>query len=368
MRVSIVGAGVMGLSAAWGLARRGHEVEVYEQGPIPNPMASSVDQHRLIRTPYSSMGNYARMVRDAHAAWDRLWEDLGERLYAETGILAIDSGPDSWARVSGKTLDEAGIPWTRLTPADVVERWPILVREGMEGALYMQEGGPLFAGRIVELLAHHLARRGVRLFANSMVTAVNTDTGELETSAGRTAADMVVVAAGAWVGRLLPDLASRVTPSRQVIAYLEPPANLVAAWSEAPAIIDIGADGGFYLVPPVAGHGMKVGDHTFTMTGAPDRDRVAGEDETRQVYERLRHRLGGFDRYRLGEGKTCFYTVEGEERFVIEPVGPAAWVMTGFSGHGFKFGALMGEELAKTISGERDGGEFSAWAAGRRAP
>jgi glycine/D-amino acid oxidase-like deaminating enzyme len=81
MRAIIIGGGIMGLATAWGLARQGHEVEIFEQGPLPNPLASSMDEHRLIRHPYGSHVGYARMIDDAYAAWELLWADLGETLY-----------------------------------------------------------------------------------------------------------------------------------------------------------------------------------------------------------------------------------------------------------------------------------------------
>jgi glycine/D-amino acid oxidase-like deaminating enzyme len=49
VRVIIVGGGIMGLCTAWALQRAGHRAALYEQGPIPNPLASSTDHHRLIR-------------------------------------------------------------------------------------------------------------------------------------------------------------------------------------------------------------------------------------------------------------------------------------------------------------------------------
>jgi glycine/D-amino acid oxidase-like deaminating enzyme len=57
MKAIIVGGGIMGLATAWALARDGHEVELLEQGPLPNPLASSMDEHRIIRDPA------------AHARW-----------------------------------------------------------------------------------------------------------------------------------------------------------------------------------------------------------------------------------------------------------------------------------------------------------
>jgi glycine/D-amino acid oxidase-like deaminating enzyme len=93
-KVIVVGGGIMGLCAAWALRRVGGEVALYEQGPLPNPLASSFDHHRLIRYTYGAMTGYARMVREAYAAWDRLWADLGQRHYHETGTLAAARDDD----------------------------------------------------------------------------------------------------------------------------------------------------------------------------------------------------------------------------------------------------------------------------------
>src|SRR3954468_17453923 len=90
MKAIIVGGGIMGLSTAWGLAREGHEVELFEQASLPNPLGSSIDEHRLIRHPYGDHAGYARMIDPAFAAWDLLWRDLGCKLYAATGPLALN--------------------------------------------------------------------------------------------------------------------------------------------------------------------------------------------------------------------------------------------------------------------------------------
>ncbi|MDM9382749.1 hypothetical protein QUB80_18820 [Chlorogloeopsis sp. ULAP01] len=64
------------------LYRDGHQVTVYEQGKLPNPLGSWVDQHRLICFPYGRELGYTRMVFDAYWAWKQLWADLGKQLYA----------------------------------------------------------------------------------------------------------------------------------------------------------------------------------------------------------------------------------------------------------------------------------------------
>jgi len=45
-------------------------------------------------------------------------------------------------------------------------------------------------------------------------------------------------------------------------------------------------------------------------------------------------------------------------------MGRKGFVMSGFSGHGFKFGALMGEAMADMVLGQRDKDVVTPWAAG----
>src|SRR5688572_23238195 len=104
MKITIVGAGIMGLSSAWALARAGHDVSVYDQSLVPNPLGSSVDQHRLIRHPYGADRGYTRMIGRAYDAWDALWRDLGETHYAPTGTLVLETGDTLWGEASAASL------------------------------------------------------------------------------------------------------------------------------------------------------------------------------------------------------------------------------------------------------------------------
>ena len=366
MRAIIVGGGVMGLATAWGLAREGHEVELFEQGPLPNPLASSMDEHRLIRHPYGDHLGYARLIDDAYAAWDLLWRDLGQRLYAPTGTLALTGNGADWAARSAAALAAIGKPMTELAVADLPRRFPMLDTKGVERAFWMDTGGVLFAQDIVAALAGHLARQpGVRLHPNTPIRSVDLEHGRVVTEAGAThGGDVVVVAAGAWVGRLLPALAQRLVPSRQIVIYFDLPADARAAWAKGPMIIEKTGDVGLYLVPPAEGRGFKVGDHEFSRSGDPGASREAREDELRPLLDRCRSLLKGFERWRTDRLKVCFYTVTDDERFVVEQQGPQGWAMSPCSGHGFKFGALMGLELARTLASGRDAAAHARWAAG----
>jgi glycine/D-amino acid oxidase-like deaminating enzyme len=366
MKAIIVGGGVMGLSTAWALARSGHDVELFEQGKLPNHLASSFDEHRLIRHPYGDHVGYTRMIDDAFAAWELLWRDLGKQLYAPTGTLALTGNGADWAERSATTLTEIGRPMTELPLDELPRRFPMLNAQGVERAFWIDTGGVLFAQDIVAALTGHLARqRNVRLHAESPIRSADLEHGRVVSEGGAVHdADTVVVAAGAWVGKLLPSVAPRLVPSRQVVIYFALTPEDRAVWSKGPMVIDKTGDVGLYLVPPMEGRGMKVGDHEFSRTGDPAADREASEGEMQPLLQRCRTLLRGFERWRTDRLKVCFYTVTDDERFVVSRQGAKGWLMSPCSGHGFKFGALMGLELARTIMTERDPEAHARWAAG----
>lgn len=357
----ILGAGIMGLSTAWALLREGFAVHLMDQAPPPNPQGASVDHHRLIRHAYGAQRGYMRMVDDAYAAWDRLWADLGERLYVESGVLAVDDTGGGWVRDTRAALRADGRAHEDLTAAQVAARFPYLSGEGITDAFHSPAGGVLLAERIVGALARHVVAQGAVIeVARAREIDPERATITLDTGATRSG-DVLVVAAGPWIPRLLPQVALRVTASRQVVVRLEPPSD---AWRTAPMLLDLAETGGFYIVPPVAGTPLKIGDHTFSRQGHPDDDRTPDPREVARILALARHRIPGIEGFvRLGAA-TCFYDVEPDERFVIEKLAPHAWVMSGFSGHGFKFGAVLGERLAHAIAHPQHAASLPAWAAG----
>jgi glycine/D-amino acid oxidase-like deaminating enzyme len=360
----VVGAGIMGLCAAWELRARGWGVRVLDPTPPPNPRGASVDHHRLIRHAYGRQPGYMRMVDDAYAAWRRLFAGLGETPYVETGILALDeaSGGDGWLQHSRAGMRDHGLPVEDLPAAALPARFPWLTPDGVSDAFFCPRGGALLARRIVELLAARVPVETARV-AEVHDGAVTLDTG------ARLAADAVVVAAGPWLPRLLPALAGRVTASRQVLVRLAPPPELQAAWARAPMLLDLGVEGGFYAVPPVAGTPIKIGDHSFSMTGDAEADpREVTQADVDVLMRLAARRIPGLDRYRMLGAMACYYDVERAEEFVVEPLSPRTVVMSGFSGHGFKFASVLGEAVANALTTPALLADLPGWAAGRDAP
>ena len=364
-RVLVVGAGIAGLSTAWALVRRGFAVEVFEAGPVPNPRASSHDEHRITRHAYGPFAGYARMMPEAFAAYERLFADLGARHIDERPILVLQREPSDWFAASLADLGVLGVAHRELSRAAVAERYPMLDAVGVSAAFLSEGAGMLFPIRILTDLVVHLAGRGVVFHPHTRVEAVDAEAGTLQAGGVTHAGDAVVVAAGAWAGRLVPELVARAVPSRQTVVYLAPPPALHDAWRAAPVILDLGERSGTYTLPPSPGTRLKIGDHHFTRRGDPDDDRVAEAADIARLEAAARLAYRGFERYTMLEKKICYYTVTDDESFVVKPIGARGFLQSACSGHGFKLAPRIGEGVADAICGARPRETLERWAAGR---
>ncbi|CAM5347433.1 sarcosine oxidase [Aquamicrobium terrae] len=361
MNVIVVGAGIAGLSTAWSLVKAGHNVTILEQGPIPNPLAASGDHHRIIRRAYGAAAGYGRLITEAYEAWDELWSDLGENHLDPRGFMCVSREEGDEAEQYRKGLEKGGYPFELLEPAAAVTRWPFLEAGTFRYAFFSPEGGALHCRKIAAGLANWLRAGGANVYENSRATAVDADAGRVTLADGQTLqADRVVVTAGAWVLKLFPELDGTLKTYRTALAYVEPPADLKAAWEKAPVILDVGGKTDGYMIPPTRGTRMKFGSglHKVPTSDADwNRDPVEGEGEVvRNLFSPPIARIG---EYRVTEVVTCAYTFTEDEKFLADEKGRCL-VVSACSGHGYKFGAAVGRRVAAAV-GDGDIGELKRW-------
>ncbi|QEI06306.1 FAD-dependent oxidoreductase [Pigmentiphaga aceris] len=362
-RVVIIGAGIVGLSTARAAVKRGHEVVLLEKGPMPNPQGASFDLHRMIRAHYGAMEGYARMIAPAFDAWDRVWNDLGKEHFENTGAVAISLSPDDYADKTLQTFRKIGLDHEVHDRAGMEALAPHLdLPEGAWGVTGGR-GGPLFASAIVTELTDWVRRHGVDMRDNTEVKAIDRAAGIAVLADGTTVqGDLLVIAAGAWVSNLLPELDGNPV-YRQALCYVEPPADYKESWRNAPAIVAIGDHGG-YTLPDRRGAGLKFGHGGHRRLQRPDITGFGSDlkAESDIVLGAFRPFLKQPDHYTPQRMQVGYYVLDPSRRFKVETNGKSVLV-TNCDGQMFKFGPLMGEQIMRAFHGEQSAAELTNWAA-----
>jgi glycine/D-amino acid oxidase-like deaminating enzyme len=110
----------------------------------------------------------------------------------------------------------------------------------------------------------------------------------------------------------------------------------------------------YALAPAGDAPGVKVGAHVGGVAVVPDDGPFAVDEElVRTQSEYVARRFPGVEPVAV-RADTCLYTMTPDEDFVLDRVGSVV-VGAGFSGHGFKFGPLIGEVLAALAMGQDPG-------------
>jgi sarcosine oxidase len=349
----VVGLGAHGSAAAAALARRGERVLGLERFGRGEAFGSSGGWSRMIRIAHFE---HPWLVPMAAASWDRwltLERETATPLLTRTGGLY--GGPGGSAIPDGARASAAGhgVAHEVIDADEIHRRWPIFQPAPDTVGLVEEQAGTI---RIDRANAAHLVvaeRLGAQLAFGRRVVDWRPSAGggfEVETADGAVlGAEHLVLAAGPWVGGLVPDLRLPLTVEREVPCWFRPtvdPASVGADRMPVWVLADSGT--AFYGVPHDPELGLKVSIHHWGRTVDPDAvDRVVGEPDVERVRAFLRRRMPAADGP-LANASVCLYTNTPDEAFVIDrhPAGPGVAFASACSGHGFKFAPLVGDILA----------------------
>ncbi|ROQ39862.1 glycine/D-amino acid oxidase-like deaminating enzyme [Frondihabitans sp. PhB188] len=218
--VHVVGAGILGLSAAWHLHLAGYrEITVVDAGPALHGttpagagfvLPAAADESRrggtfAVPISHYSLDFYRRLHSDGH---DIEFGEHGNIVMATTESFLAESA----AGIAGHPLADPG---TRvLSAADVVSLTGGAVDgAAITGGVFMPRAGQVTTSRVVEVLTALLEAEGVQIVYGARVTALQTADGRvslLSTSVGDLPVEAVVLAGGAWLNALLEPLGTRL--------------------------------------------------------------------------------------------------------------------------------------------------------------
>ena len=359
MRVGVVGAGIFGMGAALELRSRGHHVTLFEQGAIPYENASSTDVAKAIRrVNYAPHHPYAELVERSGRKWAEWQRRLGGSFYFQCGQLSIYSeseltdGGDALSSI--EHLESTREEFRTLTRDQAAERFPQLAFDDTDERLIFDSwAGYLASGQAVSDLARLAKGEGVALKEHSQVLEVNESASgvDIATENGCTRFDRVVVAAGPWVGRLLPSIGESVLISRQQMAFFRPVdpapfrAGVFPGWSWHPKTQ------GWYGFPLLADGNVKIANDMVGEEVDSDVEGTNTDAFLEEVREFAARRLPELAKGKFLGGRSCLYTNTPDGHFVVDwaPGRSKTIVAGGGSGHGFKFGGSIGEVVADAV-------------------
>jgi sarcosine oxidase len=343
----VVGAGAMGSAAIYHLAARGLKVLGLEQFEIPHERGSSHGLSRIIRLAYFEHPSYVPLLRRAYELWRDLQRESGEQLLHITG--SIDAG--KIFEDSLKSCILHSLPHEILTAAELRTRFPAYRLPQGTMALFQPEGGFLVPEVCVSAHLNLARRRGATIHFGEAVLGweESTDGVTVATAHANYRAKRLVVTAGAWVGKLVPQLREVAVPERQVVAWLQPYAPELYQADRFPVFNLRLEDGHYYGFPEHGRPGFKFGRyHHRHETVDPDTMAREANVEDEAI-------LRGFAERYFPDGagstlamQTCIFTNTPDEHFILDFSPGSEQVIIGSpcSGHGFKFSSAIGEILA----------------------
>lgn len=396
--VVIIGAGIVGTSAAYYLAKSGHSVVLCEKGRVAGEQSSR--NWGFVRQQGRDPAEIPAIIESLRL-WRGLAEEIGEDLgFKQAGVYYL---ADTEEQVAGyeEWLEHAKqyqIDTRLMSRGDIEERLPNANGQWI-AALHTPSDGRAEPTLATPALARAAERHGATVAANCAVRGMETEAGRVSgvvTEFGRVRTNTVLCAAGAWSslfcarhGITLPQLKTRSS------VFRTGPAPLItehAIWSKDVAFRRR-KDGGYTVAPGAASEAPIVPDtlrwmnkfmpafrlerkrlrlrldHRFyTELMTPRRWNLDGPspfEETRvndpapsrsilaETSANLRRLFPELKDVEIVESWAGLIDVMPDAVPVIAPVAalPGFHLATGFSGHGFGLGPGAGKLAAEMVTG-----------------
>jgi sarcosine oxidase, subunit beta len=347
--VVIVGGGVMGTSVAYHLARRGvsdvlllERSELFGQGAtgkcaggVRHQFASEIN----VRLSIESI----RMLEQFEAELD---QPIGLK---RCGYLFFLTRAEDVAAFEHNVAlqHRLGVRTEWLSAAQVRERVPLLDCSDVLGGTFYDHDGLTDPNSVVAGYVSGARRLGARLLSGIEVTDIDVSGGRavsVDTPVGSVAAEVVVNAAGPFAARVghMLGVELPIWPLRRQMLVTTP---LLDVPPDFPFVIDFAT--GLYFHR----------EHDGILTGQANPSEPPGFDESVDLEWERQHlasavcRMPLLEQAGLAHHWAGLYEMTPDAHPLIGRLTPLAnaYVVAGFSGHGFMHGPIAGKLLAEVI-------------------
>lgn len=346
--VVIIGGGIIGVSTAYYLAKKGaRNVTLIERGMLGCGATGKCAGG--IRAQFSTEINLEFSIL-SRRVFDGFEDEFGvDPEFHVIGYLFVASTREQMEVLeqTANMVRFAGVEIELLSPAEIGRRWPALMVEDLIGGSYTPGDGYAGPNEVLQGFARGARRLGVEIREGVEVTAIRLagDRVEaVETSAGEKIwTPTVVNAAGPHAAQVarMAGLELPVRPLRRQVFFTAPLEGLAPS---LPMVIDL--EYGWYA----RGEGRG-----FLLAGPQDRKSSFNESIDFEGKEwaaaRAVHRIPIMERGSIARGWAGLYEISPDHHAIIGafPELRGFFCANGFSGHGFQHSPAAGMVVAEII-------------------
>lgn len=358
--VAVIGVGIMGSAALYHLQKKGVDAVGFDPLAVGDEHTSSHGSCRVFRKVNFESPIYTDLGERAFKLWKDLETAAGVTLLEPSAVLEACSPDKHMVRASREAAGRHvpgptnGAEANALYPAfNLPDDWEVVVHD---------DGGILSAdkawGAYRSACKEHIVDEAARFEPTPDGIVVTASGG------GEYLAKQVIVTPGPWIADLIPDLATHVAVTRQVVGWFAPKDHRTTGYPAMPIFILNGPHGAVYGFPDFEGSGVKAACHDHGPEVHPDQadHHTVGEglDPVKRTIEDF---IPGVSTS-VVDSDVCLYTntkkgdvdQSKDEEFVVDrlPTDRRIIVASVCSGHGFKFASVIGEILCDMVVNDAD--------------
>jgi len=362
----VVGAGIAGTSTALFLRERGLSTALVERShPAGGPTGSS----SALTHAFYTVSEFAELaIRGAQILREIPNWTQHPPVHFEVGMMWVCGEQNEGIfSEAARRITRSGTPIEELSPAELERRYPGINLEGIVLALWEPSFGYADAYGATNAIATAARERGAVGMMGCGVRKLICGGGKIKgvelNDGNQLGSDKVVVAAGPWTKQLIKDVGYSlpIYAERHEMAVIDGAGRareyLPFSWCDDTRGSYARPDGDRVILA-----GLWAGGGTGPRNpDAPGSERVSDlehfresltEEEVVAILSQLFPRFPKMEELGLRPGYAALYDMSPDDEPLIGPVPgiEGLYVVCGSSGHGFKTGPAVGEEVARLVA------------------
>ncbi|WP_010531925.1 N-methyl-L-tryptophan oxidase [Lentibacillus jeotgali] len=352
--VAVIGVGTMGSMATWQLAKRGISVLGFEQYGIGNDRTAAGGESRLFRTAYMEGKEYVPLLLEARKLWEQLEYETNRKLLTLNGGLTIGDPNTDVMKSLLNSIDEFELDHEILQGKEASERFP-QHRLFPEDIMVLDKNAGFLRPELAVVSAVEKAESlGAKIKRYTTVEGIYPDKNGVKIIANGLAYQVgkVLITTGAWTGKLLPQLRKQLIARRLVLTWFAP--KNVEEFEPDKFPIFARMRKGYRLTgtPTLDGTMVKASNtkNPEAVLKPDNLNRDVSSEELIEVGEAVEQLLPGLVPNPVRASVYMDAYTEDDHSMVGRlPEMDNTFLISGFSGHGFKMSPVIGKVAADLI-------------------